>query len=99
MRYMTEGTEVPAPCQGGRVCVVVPSTDDVGSKGMLLGSSPGGGTMYIEPHRAVSLNNDLAAARGKARAAEEAVLWRLTGAVAEAMDGVQSCLATVSVLL
>jgi len=45
----------------------------------MLGSSPGGGLMYVEPPAAVSLNNELAAARGECYSAEEEVLWDLTG--------------------
>lgn len=45
--------------------------------------------MYIEPTAAVPLNNDLAAARGEAYAAEESVLWRLTGSVMEVLDSLQ----------
>jgi len=46
---------------------------------LMLGSSPGGGLMYVEPPAAVSLNNELAAARGECYSAEEEVLWDLTG--------------------
>lgn len=52
--------------------------------------------MFIEPPSAVNLNNELAAARGRAKTAEEALLWRLTGAIADDMDSIQSCYHTVS---
>jgi hypothetical protein len=47
---------------------------------------------YIEPAAAVPLNNDLGAARGELAAAEEAVLWRLTGRVAGAILALESTL-------
>lgn len=47
--------------------------------GVVLGT--GTGVQYVEPGAAVPLNNDLAAARGEALAAEEAVLWQLTGLI------------------
>lgn len=40
----------------------------------------------------MGLNNDLAAARGEMYAAEEAVLWRLTGRVSDASDAIQATL-------
>ncbi|KAK9818002.1 hypothetical protein WJX72_005611 [[Myrmecia] bisecta] len=80
--------------QAGRMCVAVAASGGV-PKGILLGSSPGGGMYYIEPSSAVPLNNDLGAARGEMFAAEEAVLWRLTSAVVDDRDDVQRCLDTV----
>lgn len=47
--------------------------------------------VYVEPHAAVPLNNELGAARGRARAAEDAILWRVTGAVADAMEEIEGC--------
>jgi len=41
----------------------------------------GAGVVYVEPRAAVGLNNDLSAAQAEAMAAEEAVLWRLTGLI------------------
>lgn len=64
-------------------------------KGVLLGSTPGGAIVYFEPPAAVPLNNELAAARGEAYAAEEAVLWRVTGAVMDVVDSLQHILDTV----
>ncbi len=52
-------------------------------RGILLGASDSGSMQFIEPPAAVPLNNELAAARAEALAAEEAVLWRLTGRVAD----------------
>jgi dsDNA-specific endonuclease/ATPase MutS2 len=79
--------------RGGRVCVAVPeaglgavSGAEGGSSpaarrlaatGVLLGSAPG--LRFIEPASAVQANNDLGAARAEADAAEEDVLWRLSG--------------------
>ncbi len=40
----------------------------------------------------MSLNNELAAARGEMFAAEEAVLWRLTGRVVDAVHSIQETL-------
>ena len=42
------------------------------------------------------LNNDLVAARGELYAAEEAVLWQLTGAVGEACWAIQDSLDKVT---
>lgn len=53
---------------------------------------------YIEPPAAVPINNELAAARGEMYAAEEAVLWRLTGRVVEAVDEIQGTLDKVRTL-
>lgn len=55
----------------------------------MLGSAPGGGILYIEPSAAVALNNELGAARAEAQAAEETVLWDLTGLVMGALDELQ----------
>ena len=49
--------------QGGRLCIAIPVSADGPPKGILLGSSAG--VLYVEPPAAVSLNNDLAAARGE----------------------------------
>lgn len=81
--------------QGSRVCLAVPG-GTTPPKGMLLGSSTGGSIVYVEPTAAVPLNNDLAAARGEAYAAEESVLWKLTGIVMEALDSLQHILDVVS---
>lgn len=35
--------------------------------------------IYLEPPSVVQYNNNLMAARGEAMAAEEAILWQLTG--------------------
>lgn len=48
---------------------------------MLLGSSAGGGLLFVEPPAAVGLNNELAAARGESYGAEEDVLHDLTGSL------------------
>lgn len=78
--------------------MAVPASGDMSSRGMLLGSSPGGGMMYIEPASCVPINNELAAARGKAKAAEEAVLWRLTGGIADEMANIEACYHLVSTI-
>ena len=78
--------------QSGRLCVVLPTSQQGPPKGILLGSSPGGGAFYIEPPSAVPLNNDLAAARGEAAAAEENVLWQLTGRVIDDLEDLQASL-------
>ncbi len=57
---------------------------DGAPRGILLGASGAGGLQFVEPPAAVPLNNELAAARAEALAADEAVLWRLTGRVADA---------------
>lgn len=62
-------------------------------KGVMLGSS--GGVLYLEPPAAVPLNNELAAARGEAYAAEEAVLWRVTGLIVDAEEDVRRALEIV----
>ncbi|KAK9807992.1 hypothetical protein WJX73_000666 [Symbiochloris irregularis] len=82
--------------QGGRMCVAVLASDDPSSRGMLLGSTAGGSMMFIEPPSAVNLNNELAAARGRAKTAEDAILWKLTGAIAEDMYNIESCYHTVA---
>lgn len=78
--------------QSGRLCVAV-SPADKPSKGVMLGSS--GGVLYLEPPAAVPLNNELAAARGEANAAEEAVLWRVTGLIVDAEEDVRRALELV----
>eukprot|EP00884_Botryococcus_braunii_P008293 jgi/Botrbrau1/17465/Bobra.0054s0052.1 len=69
--------------KAGKMCLAVPVGDSP-PKGLVLGSGPG--VVYVEPPAAVPLNNELAAARGEAAAAEEAVLWKLTGRVADGED-------------
>ena len=88
------------PCflQGGRLCVVVPASQQGPPKGILLGTSPGGGAYYIEPPSAVPLNNDLAAAKGEAAAAEENVLWQLTGQIIDNLADLQASLDMVRLL-
>jgi hypothetical protein len=56
----------------------------------MLGSTPGGGMVFIEPPSAVMLNNDLMAARAEAMAAEESVLWELTGKLLGVLTLVQT---------
>jgi dsDNA-specific endonuclease/ATPase MutS2 len=53
---------------------------------MVLGTSAGGATIYVEPPAAVSLNNELVGARGECYAAEEAVLWVMTGRLMDLQD-------------
>jgi dsDNA-specific endonuclease/ATPase MutS2 len=66
--------------KNGRICLAAPVTPEGPPKGMvLLGSAAG--TMYLESPAVVPINNELAGARGEAAAAEEAVLWQLTGRV------------------
>jgi len=69
--------------QGGRLCVAAAAGEGA-PRGILLGASGAGGMQFVEPPAAVPLNNELAAARAEALAADEAVLWRLTGRVADA---------------
>jgi dsDNA-specific endonuclease/ATPase MutS2 len=76
------------------MCVAVAASEKP-PKGILLGSGGGGSVMYLEPPAAVPLNNELAAARGEAFSAEEAVLWRLTGRVVEAAEDLQRVLDAV----
>lgn len=90
--------EVLFALQSGRLCVVLPASQQGPPKGILLGSSPGGGAFYIEPPSAVPLNNDLAAARGEAAAAEENVLWQLTGRVIDDLEDLQASLDMVGFL-
>jgi dsDNA-specific endonuclease/ATPase MutS2 len=60
------------------------------NNGVMLGSSVGGGMTYIEPAQVVSLNNELMAARAEAMAAEEAVLWELSGRLMGCLDDVET---------
>ncbi|EIE19122.1 hypothetical protein COCSUDRAFT_38365 [Coccomyxa subellipsoidea C-169] len=76
----------------GRLCVAVAAAEKP-PRGVLLGSAAG--IIYLEPPAAVPLNNELAAARGEAYAAEEAVLWRLTGLVVDAEEDVRRALEIV----
>jgi dsDNA-specific endonuclease/ATPase MutS2 len=62
--------------------------------GIVLGS--GAGVQYVEPASAVALNNELAAARAEALAAEEAVLASLTQAAAERSASLQALLQAVA---
>lgn len=57
---------------------------------------PGGGAFYIEPPSAVPLNNELAAVRGEAAAAEDNVLWQLTGQIIDNVEDMQRALDNVS---
>lgn len=50
----------------------------------------------MEPPSAVPLNNELAAARGEAAAAEDNVLWKLTGQVIDNLEDMQRALDNVS---
>ncbi len=69
---------------GGRMCcAVAASASDGPPRGILLGTGPGGTVWYIESAAAVPLNNELATAKAELSVAEEAVLWKLTGKVAE----------------
>jgi dsDNA-specific endonuclease/ATPase MutS2 len=69
---------------GGRMCcAVAASASDGPPRGILLGSGPGGAVWYVESAAAVPINNELASAKVELAAAEEAVLWRLTGKVAD----------------
>ena len=65
------------------------------SKLMLCWLPTGGGAFYIEPPSAVPLNNELAAVRGEAAAAEDNVLWQLTGQVIDNLDDIQTALDNV----
>lgn len=81
------------------MCIVLAASQQGPPKGILLGSSPGGGAFYLEPPSAVPLNNDLAAAKGEAAAAEENVLWQLTGQIIDNHFDLQAALDLVSLLL
>ena len=78
------------------MCIVLPASAEGQSKGILLGTSPGGGNYYIEPPSAVHLNNEMMAAKGEAVAAEEAVMWKLTGQISDNLEDIQHALDTVS---
>ena len=80
--------------QGGRLCVAAAASEGA-PRGILLGASASGSMQFIEPPAAVPLNNELAAARAEALAAEEAVLWRLTGRVADIEVDLQRALDAV----
>ncbi len=64
--------------------------------GVVLHVTPGSATTYVEPQAAIPLNNSLAAARGEAYAAVEAVLWRLSGLVMAVVDSLAHILETVA---
>lgn len=78
--------------------MVVPASQQGPPKGILLGTSPGGGAFYIEPPAAVPLNNDLGAAKGEAATAVENVLWQLTGRIIDKLDDLQASLDMVSLV-
>lgn len=65
----------------------------------MLGSSVGGGIVFIEPAQVVSQNNELAAARAEAMAAEENVLWELSGRVMGVQDDVEMVRLSIHMLL
>lgn len=65
------------------------------SQGVVLGSSAGGALLYVEPGAVVPTNNELAAARGEAYAAEETVLSQLSmrcAALAASLEAVLDAL-------
>jgi dsDNA-specific endonuclease/ATPase MutS2 len=96
--------------RGGRVCVAVPEAGlGVGSgaeggsspaarrlaaTGVLLGAAPG--LRFIEPASAVQSNNELGAARAEADAAEEDVLWRLSGTLMGRLAQVEAAFETIA---
>ncbi|KAG2444932.1 hypothetical protein HXX76_001668 [Chlamydomonas incerta] len=82
--------------KGGRVCVALPGGTKLPAGGVLLGSAPGGSLVYVEPAAAVAMNNELGAARAEAQAAEEQVLWNLTGLVMGALEELQDAYRTVA---
>eukprot|EP00198_Chlamydomonas_reinhardtii_P000810 XP_001690145.1 predicted protein [Chlamydomonas reinhardtii] len=82
--------------RGGRMCVALPGGTKAPSGGVLLGSAPGGSLVYVEPAAAVAMNNELGAARAEAQAAEEQVLWNLTGLVMGCLDELQDAYRTVA---
>lgn len=86
--------DAAAMAQGGRLCVAAAAGEGA-PRGILLGASDSGGMQYIEPPAAVPLNNELGAARAEAAAAEEAVLWRLTGRLADVDADLQRALDVV----
>ncbi|GBF93591.1 DNA mismatch repair protein [Raphidocelis subcapitata] len=76
--------------RGGRVCVAVAAGTKVAG-GVMLGSMPGGGVVFIEPPQVMGINLELIAARAEAMAAEEAVLWELTGRLMGVLHDVTAC--------
>ncbi|KAF6255024.1 hypothetical protein COO60DRAFT_258769 [Scenedesmus sp. NREL 46B-D3] len=80
--------------KSGRLCIAVPAGTRV-NNGVMLGSSVGGGMTYIEPAQVVSLNNELLAARAEAMAAEEAVLWELSGRLMGCLEDVETAFSVV----
>ncbi|WIA23370.1 hypothetical protein OEZ85_000133 [Tetradesmus obliquus] len=80
--------------KSGRLCIAVPAGTRI-NNGVMLGSSVGGGLTYIEPAQVVSLNNELMAARAEAMAAEEAVLWELSGRLMGCLEDVETAFSIV----
>ena len=80
--------------QAGRMCVVVSPSDNQ-PKGVVLGMMSSGAATYIEPNAAVPLNNERSVLRAEMWAAEEEVLWKLTGQLADDMDDVGRALDVV----
>ena len=76
------------------MCVAV-SASDSPPKGVLLGTMASGAATYVEPSAAVPLNNELSALRAEMWAAEEEVLWKLTGQLADHLEDVERALHVV----
>ena len=77
------------------MCVAV-SASDSQPKGVLLGTMASGLATYIEPSAAVPLNNERSVVKAEMWAAEEEVLWMLTGLLADALEDVARALEVVS---
>lgn len=78
----------------GRLCVQVAQAaidpSAASRSGLVVGS--GGGTVILEPPAVVPLNNDLQSAKADATAAEDAVLWALTGLLLGSMAELRQAL-------
>ncbi|KAG1661302.1 hypothetical protein FOA52_008649 [Chlamydomonas sp. UWO 241] len=81
--------------QGGRLCVAVISGSKMPPGSMVLGSSPGGSMLYVEPAAAVPQNNELGGARAEAESAEEEVLYTLSGRLMGVQDEAEQALRVV----
>ncbi|KAK9866014.1 hypothetical protein WJX84_002049 [Apatococcus fuscideae] len=94
LRNILNGHPGEATEHGGRMCVAV-SASDSQPKGVLLGTMASGLATYIEPSAAVPLNNERSVVKAEMWAAEEEVLWMLTGLLADALEDVARALEVV----
>jgi len=79
----------------GRWCVAMSDPSTIPPKALVVGTSTGGSVSYVEPQAAVPINNELLQAHGFESAAEEQVLWKLTGEIEESFEDLQVTLQTV----